>query len=152
MPASPNKQPIFTATPVIVTRKFETSSFAALDIRDIAGLPPLTIFQAVAVEGTLLERLTIRALASTDNWPTISEKLVYVWVYTAAYTAWSIYDVVKFPSTTVTTTTPPPYAQLVFTGGLILNADDKIAINQSSFANNGDGLSVTLEGSTYTAA
>ena len=147
-----NKQPIFTATPVLVTRRFETSSFAALNVNDIAGNLPLTILQSTATEGTLLERLTIRALADVANLSTVSQKLVYVWVYTNEYTAWSIYDVIQFASTSVTTTTPPPYAQLVFTGGLILNADDKIAINQSSFANNGDGLSVTLEGSTYTAA
>jgi hypothetical protein len=151
MPSTINKQPVFTATPVLVTRNFQTGNFGALNVNDIGNNLPLTIFQAAATEGTLVERITIRALADVANLPTVSEKLVYIWVYAADYNAWSIYDVVKFPSTSVTATTPPPYAQLTFTGGLILNETDKIAINQSSFGNNGDGLSVTLEGSTYTA-
>jgi len=146
-----NKQPIFTATPILVTRTFRPGDFASLNVNDIVSNLPLTIFEAAATEGTLLERLTIRALADVANLPTVSQKLVYVWVYTDVYSAWSIYDVIQFASTSVTTTTPPPYAQLTFTGGLILNDNDKIAINQSTFGNNGDGLSVTLEGSTYTA-
>jgi hypothetical protein len=151
MPATFNKQPIFTATPVLVTRRFQTGDFGSLNVNDISSNLPLTIFEATATEGTLLERLTIRALADVANLPTVSQKLVYVWVYTDVYSAWSIYDVIQFASTSVTTTTPPPYAQLTFTGGLILKVNDKIAINQSTFGNNGDGLSVTLEGSTYTA-
>ena len=146
-----NKQPIFTATPILVTRKFEAGGFGTLNVSDIVNNLPLTIFEADATEGTLVERITIRALADAANWPTVEEKLVYIWVYTYTTGVWSIYDVIKFPATTVTHTTPPPYSQLTFTGGLILNANDKIAINQSHSTENGDGLSVTLEGSTYTA-
>lgn len=146
-----NKQPIFTASPILVTRLFEASGFNSLNVSNLAASTPLTIFEAAATEGTLVERITIRALADVANWPTVSEKLVYIWVYTYTTGVWSIYDVIKFPATTVTHTTPPPYSQLTFTGGLILNANDKIAINQSHTTENGDGLCVTLEGSTYTA-
>ena len=146
MAASYNKQPVFTSTP------FLWCDTIAADTNDDSSAPD-TWISASSVEfsePTLVERITITSCGDTINYPTVAEKLVYVFLYSTATTRWSLYKTLAMPATAVDDTTPNPELEITMNGGILLTAGDLIHIAISNGATPADQLAITVEGGTYT--
>ena len=153
-----NKQPIFTAKPIMTVKTFDPPII--LDNSKTVGgdwsISPTKVYQTTSTYGDLIERITISATGDTTN-TTVTAKLIYIYLYDAVGSKYSLYKTVAMPATTVSATTPNPEIELVFTGGLLLKPNehgaDAIYIGASNNANNseqnGDNISVTIEGGTY---
>lgn len=159
MPAfgTPNRQPVFTQAPILNSISFDppviNDNYRVSD--GSFGTTPQLVYVGQSSEGDLIDRITISATGDLSN-TTVNAKLVYVYLrwYNGASPIWSLYKTLAMPATTVSATTPNPELELVFTGGLIINQNDRIYIgastNYSSTSQAGDYLSVTIEGGRYT--
>jgi hypothetical protein len=154
---TPNRQPVFTQAPIL-----NSISFNPPVINDNwrvsdggFGTTPQLVYTGQSAEGDLIDRITISATGDTSN-TTVNAKLVYVYMrwYNAASPIWSLYKTLVMPATSITDIRPNPELELVFTGGLIINQNDRIYIgastNYSNTSQYGDYLSVTIEGGRYT--
>ena len=148
-----NKQPIFTATPLLVSKTIDPVRF--LDkIYSPNDQPPADFFVATDDYGTLIERITVSSVGDLTN-PTVSEKFVYLFIFDNNTGEWVLYKTGYIPATTIDATTLNPTIEWVFTGGLLLPDNFKIGIGASKNYNDsapqyqGDKLAVTLEGSSY---
>jgi len=147
MAESYNKQPVFTSTP------FLWCNTISADINNDSSDPD-TWISASSVdfsEPTLVERITISGCGDTINYPTVAEKLVYVFLYSPATERWSLYKTLAMPATTVDDTTPNPELEIAMNGGILLNAGDRIHIAISNTATSADQLAITVEGGTFAA-
>lgn len=149
-----NKQPVFTTAPIlkttilnptVVTNVYDPASY--LTNSDI-------IFQSTDASGSLVERITISSTGDLTN-TTVTAKLVYIYLLDVNAATYSLYKTAAIPATTVSDTTPNPEIEWVFTGGILVPVDFKFLIGASTNSTNtgqlGDYLSITVEGSTYTA-
>lgn len=151
-----NKQPVFTASPVLVVTRIASADLGTFDPINAAESNSISIFTAGASEGTLIERITIQPMINVDN-PVLTEKLLYIIVYDSGNTKSSILAVKKWDAFDMSSTfTEPPKWELTFTGGIILKNGDELYFNQmrsngGTATSSGDGVFVTVEGSIYTA-
>lgn len=143
-----NKQPVFTTAPILVTTIYNPSVVSELN--NPGSYLNTSIFDSTDANGTLIERITVSCLGDPITAPSVSAKLVYLYLYDINNTVWSLYKTATMPATTVTNTTPNPEVEWAFTGGLILPADFSVYIGTSVSSVSGDRFAVTLEGSTYT--
>jgi len=148
-----NRQPIFTNTPILQVKTFDP--VIVTDNYQPGTTGPTIVYTAGSVEGDLIDRITISATGDLTN-TNVSAKLVYVYLYWYADGLYSLYKTLAMPATTISHTTPNPELELTFSGGLVLNSNDRIYIGASvNYATNnsyGDYLSVTVEGGRYTAS
>lgn len=151
-----NKQPVFTAQPILKVTRIPWEEFTTFDPSS-ARSSSINILTALDSFGTLIERITIQPMASPYGYASISTKLLYVSVYDYNVNRASILAVKKWNALDMGSTfIEPPYWELTFAGGIILDIDDELLIAQAIYdgtrpTNSGDGLLVTIEGSTYTA-
>ena len=145
MAESYNKQPVFTSTP------FLWCDTISADTNDDSSAPD-TWISASSVdfsEPTLVERITISGCGDTINFPTVAEKLVYVFLYSSATARWSLYKTLAMPATTVDDTTPNPELEITMNGGILFSANDRMAFAISNYSTQADQLAITVEGGTY---
>lgn len=152
---TPNRQPIFTQIPIMVTKIINPvvadANYTPSSFFDANSL----IYTAVAAEGTLINKITISATGDTTN-TGVTAKLVYVYLYQdAGGPNYSLYKTIAMPAATISNTVVNPTIELA-TSGLVLNVDDAIYVaasaNYGTATSYGDYLSVTLEGGAYTYA
>ena len=147
-----NKQPIFTADGVLKLSVFDAPILSDLTLQ--SGPSPTFISDFGVTEGTLIERVTVVNCQDTINNPVSSNKLIYLCLYDDDSGVYTVYDTKFMPAITTDAYTPPGRIQWVFEGGLVLKSLNKLAIGASENASNsgydGDKLSVTVEGGTYT--
>ena len=146
MPYTPNKQPVFTSTPFLWCRIISADTNDNSSNPDTWISPPSVEFS----EPTLVERITITSCGDTINYPTVAEKLVYVFLYSSATERWSLYKTLAMPATAVDDTTPNPELEITMNGGILLTAGDLIAFAISNYSTQADELAITVEGGTYT--
>lgn len=152
---TPNRQPVFTQAPIMQVTSFDppiiNENWKTSD--GTFATTPQSVYQGQSPEGDLIDRMTISATADT-YYTTVTAKLVYVYLKQDSTTTWSLYKTLAMPATTVSATTPNPELELVFTGGLVINQNDRIYIGASTgysiTGQFGDYLSVTIEGGRYT--
>ena len=153
-----NKQPIFTSTPVLVSKTTDVQKYQGNihnpDAQDsISPAGPTEVFTATDSYGTLIERITVSGCGSIDS-SQISEKYIYLFIYYPTDTKWALYKSAYIPSTTISLPTLNPEIEWTFTGGLLLPNGYKIGIGASENVTNtgraGDYLAITIEGSSYT--
>lgn len=145
-----NNQPVFTSTPIMVTKTILPDVVTGPDPNYWAT--GSYVYSVAPVEGELIERITISACGDPTNYPNVSAKLVYVWFYWGdTGTKFSLYKTFTMPATTVSHTTPNPSYELTFTGGIILGLHDAILVASSMDATGlyADYLAVTIEGGKY---
>jgi hypothetical protein len=146
---TPNKQPIFIATPVLSISTFDppiNNSSANLDL-----ISPTQIYTAAAPEGTLIERVTVTATVDAAN-TTFTDKYIYLCIYDGAVTpAWSLY----LTSYMTADATRNPAVVFNIEGGLVLLDTQRLGLAASTnFGTTnflGDKVAVVVEGGTYTA-
>jgi hypothetical protein len=145
MPESYNKQPVFTSTPFLWCRTMSA------DINNDSSNPDTWISASYVEFGepTLVERITISACGDTINFPTVAEKLVYVFLYSSATERWSLYKTLAMPATAVDDTTPNPELEITMNGGILLTAGDRMVFAISNYSTQADQLAITVEGGTY---
>lgn len=152
-----NKQPIFTATPILVSETFDPYRYTAnlYDVYSYADEPSgRFVFSATDIHGTLIERITITTCASND-YPNISERYVYMFLHSpGANIRWNLYKTAYIAADTISYPKLNPVIEWVFEGGLLLPNEAQIAFGASENVDHsgyqGDYLSVTIEGSSYT--
>ena len=144
-----NKQPVFTDSPILTSQIVDPPINS--NTVSINSLPPSEIFISSDPFGSLIERVTISATGDTTN-TTVNAKLIYLCIYDATLTNWSLYKTAAMSATTISDTVPTPEIEWVFTGGLLLPQSYKLGIAASinSGAGGGDQLAITIEGSSYT--
>jgi hypothetical protein len=151
---TPNRQPIFTQIPILVTKIINpvvaNANYTPSSFFDVNSL----IYTAVAAEGTLINKITISATGDTTN-TGVTAKLVYVYLYQDTTTTYSLYKTSIMSAATVSNTVTNPSIELN-TSGLVLNVDDAIyvasSVNYATNTSYGDYLSITIEGGAYTFA
>lgn len=155
-----NKQPIFTVTPILKCTKIPQSDITnAFDPTDPKS-NSIEFYSATDPSGTLIERITIQPMIKPGgSYNNMNDKLLYIIVSDGiddpvkssilATKHWPAFDIDG-------TFTELPYWELTFTGGMILTNGSKLYFHHIK-ANgglpdiNGDGVLITVEGSTYTA-
>lgn len=151
---SVNRQPVFTQSPILVTKiinpAIANANYTPTSFFDANSL----IFTAASAAGTAINKITISAVGDTTN-TTVSAKLVYVYLFQDATTTYSLYKTSIMPAATISDTVANPLIELN-TSGLILNNNDAIyiaaSVNYATNTSYGDYLSITIEGGDYTYA
>jgi len=158
------KQPIFTATPILTGSVTFDPYIADKNYDPTTGAnTPTVIFDGSTIltlgtQAGLIERITVTNamdLSSSSNY-TSSEKLVWLYIYNISAANWNLYKTGHMPAADLSVAgTVNPVIEWVFTGGLAVNANTKLGImasaNYSTNSYYGDYLSVTVEGGDYTA-
>ena len=154
-----NKQPIFTATPILTCGRATYTEFNAGTFNPTdAATYSKTIFTASSTEGTLIERITISPMVSPNGAvSTITNKILYLLVKDYNEDRTSILKTKEWQSFDMASEfNEIPYWEIIFQGGLLLENNDSILINQIRSNGEypdagGDGITWVVEGSTYTA-
>jgi hypothetical protein len=154
---TPNRQPVFTQAPILNSISFDPPIINDNYRVNDGGFSttPQVVYSGQSQEGDLIDRITISATADL-LYRTVTAKLVYVYIrwYNGGSPIWSLYKTLEMPGAVLDVTIPNPELELVFTGGLIINQNDRIYIgastNSSTTSQYGDYLSVTIEGGRYT--
>ena len=155
------KQPVFTATPILKTKTFNPTIADRNWDEAMTSPVPIVIFDGSAVltlgsEAGLIERITVTNamdLSSGGN-RTSSEKLVWLYIQDISNNIWVLYKTAHMPAADLSVAgTVNPQIEWTFTGGLAVNNNTKLGIMASVDASsyNGDYLSVVVEGGDYTA-
>lgn len=154
------KQPVFTATPILKTKTFDPVITGGN--WDTGSNSPTVIFDGTVLTGAeaaLIERITVTNTMDFTNGGTSAstEKLVWLYIYDVTENSWSVFKTEYMPATDLTNPagTTPPEIEWVFTGGLAVNTNTKLGImasvNYATNSRHGDYLSVTVEGGDYSA-
>jgi hypothetical protein len=157
------KQPVFTATPILKVQTFNPTladrNWDPTNNQNPSPVPPTVIFDgnilSVAQSG-LIERITVvnaMDLSTGVNWLS-TEKLVWLYIYDGS--TWNLYKAGHMPAADLSVAgTVNPQIEWTFTGGLAVNNTIRLGILASAnFSTNsyyGDYLSVTVEGGDYSA-
>jgi len=153
MPSTINKQPVFTSIPILSTGTYDVARFTS-DMWAPGNVQPTSVFAATDDNGTLIERITVSTCGDLTN-TIISEKFVYLFIYNNISGYWNLYKSAYVPTITIHTTTLNHEIEWVFAGGLLMPQNYQIGFGASdNWANSarlGDYLSITIEGSSYTA-
>jgi len=151
-----NKQPVFTSTPLLVSRTLDVPRFHYGIYDPTNGGPdgpPISLFEATDTYGTLIERITVSTCGDLSN-TIISEKFVHLFIYDYNQSKWSLYKSAYIPAITINATTLNHEIEWIFAGGLLLPVNYQIGFgastNAASSGENGNYLAITIEGSSYT--
>ena len=154
------KQPVFTATPILKIKTFNPTIADRNWDHGMTSPVPIVIFDGSAVlssaEAGLIERITVTNamdLSSSGNRQS-SEKLVWLYIQDISNNLWVVYKAAHMPAADLSVAgTVNPQIEWTFTGGLAVNNNTKLGIMASVDAStyNGDYLSVVVEGGDYTA-
>lgn len=140
-----NKQPIFTANPILYNNIYDP------DIFDFLSPSIPTSSEYYYTKGiTLIDRVTVQIPANVAN-PNWSSKSIYLILSNG--TVFSIYQREEITGGTYVAGTNLPSVTWNFEGGLVLPTDIYIFVQASIDYNTnnyyGDYLSVTMEGGEY---
>ena len=156
------KQPVFTATPILKTKTFDPNIADRNWDEGMTSPVPTVIFDGStalsSAEAGLIERITVTNamdLSAGANYMS-SEKLVWLYIYDINASTWVVYKTGYMPAVDLSLGgIVNPEIEWTFTGGLAVNTNTKLGImasvNSTTNSRNGDYLSVTVEGGDYTA-
>jgi len=135
-----NKQPIFTATPVLISQKVTLATPSSLLNVDNA----LVIYTDATTYGTLINKITV----STDGILTanIPNTTIYLYVYDVTNNSFNLYKSAVINAVASVGYQVVPYVEFTFDGGLVLGPNNKLALGTT---NGGINYAVIVEGGTY---
>jgi hypothetical protein len=147
-----NKQPIFTATPILTTAQFDPA--IPNSMRD-PGLDAYTvIYLDESSYGSLITKVTVTAAGSVGE--RVTTKVIYLGILDAGTSVATLYQSkVMTGINDLTATDVVPYVTFEFGGGLVMNANtgNRLVIAASTNSTNtseaGDEIGVIVEGGTY---
>lgn len=151
MPASINRQPIFTAQPILTTAQFDPPVLTSL--RDPGMDAGTTIYEDTSAYGSLITKVTV--VASGIVGEKVTTKVIYLGIRDSGTGVISLYQSKVMTGATLTATNEAPYVTFEFGGGLVMNTNTGYRLviaastNRGTTSENGDEISVIVEGGTY---
>ena len=151
MPALQNKQPLFTSRPILVSLQFDP------EIPNTLRNPGMDIFNEIYADettnGSLITRITVNSTGLIGD--TVTTKIIYIGFQTGEFEAPLYASKVMTGISGLTSTDVVPYVEFTFGNGLITKPTSRIVIaastNRSTTGEDGDAISVIVEGGTYDA-
>jgi hypothetical protein len=147
-----NKQPIFTATPLLVTSQFDPPIPSTLKSPGIDN--STSIYTDETTYGSLITKVTVVSTGLVGS--RVTTKVIYLGIQDATSDIVSLYQSkVMTGLTTLTSTDIVPYVTFTFDGGLVMNTNNgrrlviAASTNRSTSGEEGDEISVIVEGGTY---
>jgi hypothetical protein len=151
MPALQNKQPLFTSQPILLPLQFDP------EIPTTFRNPGMDRFNEIYLDetsnGSLITRITVNSTGLIGD--TVTTKIIYIGFQTGDPEAPLYASKVMTGISGLTSTDVVPYVEFTFGNGLITKPTSKIVIaastNRSTTGEDGDAISVIVEGGTYDA-
>ena len=150
MSALQNKQPLFTSQPILVSAQFDpqipnTLIYPGMDSFNV-------IYSDETSNGSLITRITVNSTGLVGD--IVTTKIIYIGLQSGD--SYSLYaSKVMTGISPLTSTDVVPYVEFTFGNGLITKQGSKIAIaastNRDTTEEQGDEISVIVEGGTYDA-
>jgi len=147
-----NKQPIFTATPLLITDQFDPQVPTKLTNPGMDTYT--TIYADGSTYGSLITKVTVVATGLIGD--RVTTKIIYLGIEDVNSGRVSLYQSkVMTGISTLTATDVVPYVTFTFDGGLVMNVNNGkklvIAASTNSITTGyaGDEISVIVEGGTY---
>jgi hypothetical protein len=147
-----NKQPIFTATPILATRQFEPPVLTSL--RNPGMKEGTEVYVDTTTYGSLITKVTVVSTGIVGS--RVSTKVIYLGIQDNDSGVISLYQSkVMTGIGTLAATDEVPYVTFTFDGGLVMSqsSGNKILIaastNRTTSTFEGDQISVIVEGGTY---
>lgn len=135
-----NKQPIFTATPILISQRATLQTPNQLGDADNVTV----IYTDISTNGTLITKITV----STDGiiGVSIPNTTIYLYVFDSTNGTYNLYKSAIISEVASVGHQIVPYVEFVFDGGLVLSTGSKLALGTT---NNNERYSVVVEGGTY---
>ena len=151
MPAL-NKQPIFTATPILATKQFEPPVLTSL--RNPGMKEGTEVYSDTTTYGSLITKVTVVSTGIVGA--RVSTKVIYLGIQDNDSGVISLYQSkVMTGIGTLAATDVVPFVTFTFDGGLVMysSSGGKLHIaastNRATTSHEGDQISVIVEGGTY---
>jgi len=152
MPASINRQPLFTAQPILTTAQFDPKKPSTLT--DPGMDEYTTIYEDSTTYGSLITKVTVAATGIVGE--KVTTKVIYLGIRDSGTGVASLYQSkVMTGINGLTATDVVPYVTFEFGGGLVMNPNTGYRLviaastNSATTSEAGDKISVTVEGGTY---
>jgi hypothetical protein len=147
-----NKQPIFTAIPLLITDQFDPQVPTTLKNPGIDGYT--VIYEDTSTYGSLITKVTVCSTGLIgDN---VTTKVIYLGIRDKNTAVASLYQSkVMTGISGLTSTDIVPYVTFEFGGGLVMNRGNGTILviaastNRSTTGEAGDQISIIVEGGTY---
>ncbi len=147
-----NKQPIFTATPLLITSQFDPP--VPTTLRNPGMDKGTVVYTDGTIYGSLITKVTVVSTGLIGD--KVTTKIIYLGIEDANSGRVSLYQSkVMTGIGTLTATDVVPYVTFTFDGGLVMNVNNgkKLVIAASTDREitgfDGDEISVIVEGGTY---
>ena len=146
-----NKQPIFTATPLLITNQFDPQIPGSLKNPGIDNYD--IIYTDVSDYGSLITKVTVCSIGLIGS--NVTTKVIYLGIRDKNTEVASLYQSkVMTGISGLTSSDTVPYVTFEFGGGLVMNKLNgfQLVIAASTNSTNGDlgdAISVIVEGGTY---
>lgn len=147
-----NKQPIFTATPLLVTSQFDPPIPSTLRSPGIDN--STSIYTDSTTYGSLITKVTVVSTGLVGD--TVTTKVIYLGIRDASTAVISLYQSkVMTGITGLTSSDIVPYVTFTFDGGLVTDPVNGYRLyiaastNADTTGEAGDQISVIIEGGTY---
>jgi hypothetical protein len=152
MAALPNKQPIFTATPLLITSQFDPPIPTTLKGPGIDN--STSIYADETTYGSLITKVTVVSTGLVGD--TVTTKVIYLGIRDTNTSVVSLYQSkVMTGITGLTSSDTVPYVTFTFDGGLVTDPVNGYRLyvaastNENFTGEAGDQISVIVEGGTY---
>lgn len=147
-----NKQPIFTATPILATKQFEPPVLTSL--RNPGMKEGTEVYSDTTTYGSLITKVTVVSTGIVGA--RVATKVIYLGIRDNDSGVISLYQSkVMTGIGTLAATDVVPFVTFTFDGGLVMNPNsgNKLYIaastNRTTSTFEGDQISVIVEGGTY---
>jgi hypothetical protein len=147
-----NKQPIFTAIPILVTKQFDPEVLSTL--RDPGMREGTEVYVDETTFGSLITKVTVVSTGLVGS--NVTTKVIYLGIQDSNSGVRSLYQSkIMTGITTLTTTDIVPYVTFTFDGGLVMYPSSgrrlyiAASTNRATTNQSGDEISVIVEGGTY---
>jgi hypothetical protein len=147
-----NKQPIFTATPLLITKQFEPPVLTSL--RNPGMREGTEIYNDVTTYGSLITKVTVVSTGIVGS--KVTTKVIYLGIQDKDTEIVSLYQSkVMTGISGIAATDVVPFVTFTFDGGLVMNPSNgrklfiAASINKTTSGEEGDEISVIVEGGTY---
>lgn len=147
-----NKQPIFTAVPILVTSQFDPPVLSTL--RDPGMGEGTVVYTDNTTYGSLITKVTV--VSSGVIGDRVTDKVIYLGIQDSTSNIKSLYQSkVMTGIVTLTATDIVPFVTFTFDGGLVMNSSSgrilciAASTNREATGRDGDQISVIVEGGTY---
>jgi hypothetical protein len=147
-----NKQPIFTATPLLITSQFDPQVPTTLRNPGMDNSTPIYIDETTY--GSLITKVTVVSTGLVGS--NVTTKVIYLGIRDANTSVVSLYQSkVMTGITGLTSSDIVPYVTFTFDGGLVMNSNNGYRLyvaastNRATTGHAGDEISVIVEGGTY---